>query len=196
MWITKYRVPSRNPAAAIRTARMTSAPTIPQKRTQCWYAAGSPNPAHSKRMKKMLSMLSDFSTRYPVVLLNTGAGSAEQRQQISSAKTSPYHTRPPTSPFRRLSHATFLWKTQSRGCRACPRRTRSKRREKLERPRSTPDELQAHPKRQWLHAGELIEAVTRPSERNTGSQRQFSPSGIRKDIRRRTAHEVGKVGLE
>lgn len=47
----------------MRMARITSALTMPQKSSLCWYAAGTANADNNRRMTKTLSMLSVFSTR-------------------------------------------------------------------------------------------------------------------------------------
>ncbi len=49
--------------SAIRIARMTRAPMMPQNRTRCWYSAGTAKWAKIRTKTKTLSRLSDFSMR-------------------------------------------------------------------------------------------------------------------------------------
>ena len=49
--------------AKMNTARMTSAPRMPQKSTRCWYARGTAKVAKTSRKTKMLSTESAFSMR-------------------------------------------------------------------------------------------------------------------------------------
>ena len=48
---------------AINAPRMSKAPRMPQNNTRCWYAAGTAKNVKIMTMTKMLSTLSDFSTR-------------------------------------------------------------------------------------------------------------------------------------
>ena len=48
---------------AIMAPRISSAPTMPQNSTRCWYMAGTAKKPKIMAMTKMLSTASDFSTR-------------------------------------------------------------------------------------------------------------------------------------
>ena len=58
---------------AIIAPRISSAPTMPQNRTRCWYTGGTANAPKIIAITKMLSTASDFSTRNPVRYLISAA---------------------------------------------------------------------------------------------------------------------------
>jgi hypothetical protein len=51
----------------MNTARITSAPKMPQNSTRCWYFTGIANVANRIDHTNTLSTLSDFSIRYPLM---------------------------------------------------------------------------------------------------------------------------------
>ncbi len=58
--------------AAMKIARMMSAPRIPQNRTLCWWIGGTWKKRKIRRKTKRLSTLSESSMTYPVT--NSSAG--------------------------------------------------------------------------------------------------------------------------
>src|SRR5678816_469152 len=97
--------------AKMKIARITSAPRIPQNSTRCCWCGGTPKAPKSMTITKMLSTLSAFSIRYPVVNSSPRWGPKSRKTPRANTAASPIHTALQTVASRREMACALRWNT-------------------------------------------------------------------------------------
>src|SRR3984893_13400918 len=109
--------------AAMKRARMMSAPRIPQNNTLCWWIAGTWKKRKIKRKTKRLSTLSESSMTYPVT--NSSAGVRPCQKKITTAKIA---ARAIHAPLQANASRNFtVWARRWNTPRSSPSMERTKR---------------------------------------------------------------------